>query len=73
MSNRDLVKTPTFVPPGLARGRLLEAASFTAADPGDWLENADDLRKLCSRCCGTGLGDELPTDCPKCGGTGLVW
>lgn len=62
-------------PPTLARGRLLEATSFTAADPGDWpgLEEGDDLRHLCAMCGGTGLGDELPADCPKCGGSGLVW
>lgn len=59
----------------LARGRLLEAASFTAADPGDWsgLDDADDLRKLCPHCQGTGLGEVIAIDCPKCGGTGLVW
>lgn len=60
--------------PTLARGRLLEAASFTAADPGDWpgLDDADDLRKLCPMCAGTGLY-AADQDCPKCGGKGLVW
>lgn len=64
---RDLAKTPSFVEPGLARGRLFKALSLTAAN------DTDDLRYACPACCGTGLEELEHGDCPKCGGAGRVW